>query len=53
MGDKIAAKAVVSAAGVPVVPGAGAAGMPDEELIGSLNEGWFPVLIKPSAGGGG
>src|SRR5580693_5823992 len=53
MGDKIAAKAVVSAAGVPVVPGAGAAGMPDEELISSLNEGWFPVLIKPSAGGGG
>ncbi|MGH3299267.1 MAG: acetyl-CoA carboxylase biotin carboxylase subunit, partial [Trebonia sp.] len=53
MGDKIAAKAVVSAAGVPVVPGAGAAGMPDEELISSLNERWFPVLIKPSAGGGG
>jgi acetyl-CoA/propionyl-CoA carboxylase, biotin carboxylase, biotin carboxyl carrier protein len=53
MGDKIAAKAVVSAAGVPVVPGAGAAGMPDEELISRLNERWFPVLIKPSAGGGG
>src|ERR1700743_537955 len=53
MGDKIAAKAVVSAAGVPVVPGAGAAGMSDEELISSLNERWFPVLIKPSAGGGG
>jgi len=53
MGDKIAAKATVAAAGVPVVPGAGAAGMSDEELIGSLNERWFPVLIKPSAGGGG
>jgi acetyl-CoA/propionyl-CoA carboxylase biotin carboxyl carrier protein len=53
MGDKIAAKAVVAAAGVPVVPGAGAAGMPDEELIRQLNERWFPVLIKPSAGGGG
>ena len=53
MGDKIAAKAVVSAAGVPVVPGAGAAGMSDEELMSSLNERWFPVLIKPSAGGGG
>ncbi|HEX3512649.1 MAG TPA: biotin carboxylase N-terminal domain-containing protein [Trebonia sp.] len=53
MGDKIAAKAVVSAAGVPVVPGAGAAGMTDEELISRLNERWFPVLIKPSAGGGG
>ena len=53
MGDKIAAKALVAAAGVPVVPGAGAAGMSDEELIGGLNERWFPVLIKPSAGGGG
>jgi acetyl-CoA/propionyl-CoA carboxylase biotin carboxyl carrier protein len=38
---------------VPVVPGAGAAGLPDEELISRLNERWFPVLIKPSAGGGG
>ena len=27
--------------------------MSDDELIGSLNESWFPVLIKPSAGGGG
>ena len=53
MGDKIAAKATVAAAGVPVVPGSGAAGMSDEELISSLNERWFPVLIKPSAGGGG
>ena len=42
MGDKIAAKAVVSAAGVPVVPGAGAAGMPDEELVSSLNEAVVP-----------
>ncbi|MGH3278039.1 MAG: biotin carboxylase N-terminal domain-containing protein [Trebonia sp.] len=53
MGDKIAAKATVAAAGVPVVPGAGAPGMSDEELISGLNDGWFPVLIKPSAGGGG
>jgi acetyl-CoA/propionyl-CoA carboxylase, biotin carboxylase, biotin carboxyl carrier protein len=53
MGDKIAAKAVVSAAGVPVVPGAGAAGMPDADLIAAIDPRWFPVLIKPSAGGGG
>ncbi|MGP3958702.1 acetyl/propionyl/methylcrotonyl-CoA carboxylase subunit alpha [Nonomuraea sp. 3N208] len=47
MGDKIRAKATVSAAGVPVVPGAAE---PDEAL-----EAWrdFPALIKPSAGGGG
>ena len=53
MGDKIAAKATVAAAGVPVVPGTGAPGMSDEELIAALNERWFPVLVKPSAGGGG
>ncbi len=53
MGDKIAAKARVAAAGVPVVPGAGAAGMTDRELIGAVDPRWLPVLIKPSAGGGG
>ncbi len=53
MGDKIAAKATVSAAGVPVVPGAGAPGMTDQQLISAINEEWFPVLVKPSAGGGG
>src|SRR5215469_13046482 len=54
MGDKIAAKATVAAAGVPVVPGAGAPGMADAELISLLpNVTSFPVLVKPSAGGGG
>jgi acetyl-CoA/propionyl-CoA carboxylase biotin carboxyl carrier protein len=53
MGDKIAAKATVAAAGVPVVPGAGAARMTDQQLISAVNGAWFPVLVKPSAGGGG
>jgi acetyl-CoA/propionyl-CoA carboxylase biotin carboxyl carrier protein len=53
MGDKIAAKATVAAAGVPVVPGTGKPGMSDEELIISLNGPVFPLLVKPSAGGGG
>jgi acetyl-CoA/propionyl-CoA carboxylase, biotin carboxylase, biotin carboxyl carrier protein len=56
MGDKIAAKATVAAAGVPVVPGAGGAGLTDEELKDKVlmwNEPWFPLLVKPSAGGGG
>ena len=53
MGDKIAAKARVAAAGVPVVPGAGAPGMSDTELIGALDGFRYPLLIKPSAGGGG
>jgi acetyl-CoA/propionyl-CoA carboxylase biotin carboxyl carrier protein len=56
MGDKIAAKARVAKAGVPVVPGAGSAGMTEEELKDKVlrwNDPWFPVLVKPSAGGGG
>jgi acetyl-CoA/propionyl-CoA carboxylase biotin carboxyl carrier protein len=53
MGDKIAAKARVAAAGVPVVPGAGAPGMSDTKLIEALDGFRYPLLIKPSAGGGG
>ena len=53
MGDKIAAKATVAAAGVPVVPGAGAPGLSDEDLAHAVAGIGFPVLIKPSAGGGG
>lgn len=53
MGDKIAAKAAVSAFGVPVVPGISRPGLTDEELIAGAPEVGFPVLVKPSAGGGG
>ena len=53
MGDKIAAKATVAAAGVPVVPGAGQPGMTDAELTQAAAQVGFPLLIKPSAGGGG
>jgi acetyl-CoA/propionyl-CoA carboxylase, biotin carboxylase, biotin carboxyl carrier protein len=53
MGDKIAAKATVAAAGVPVVPGSGAAAMSDDDLLAAAAGVGFPLLIKPSAGGGG
>ncbi len=53
MGDKIAAKQKVGAAGVPVVPGRAEAGLTDDELIAAAHEVGLPVLIKPSAGGGG
>ncbi len=53
MGDKIAAKTTVSAFGVPVVPGVARPGLTDEELIDAAEEVGFPVLVKPSAGGGG
>ncbi|MFI6344051.1 acetyl/propionyl/methylcrotonyl-CoA carboxylase subunit alpha [Streptomyces sp. NPDC050560] len=52
MGDKIRAKETVRAAGVPVVPGS--TGTPgDAELAAAAREIGFPVLLKPSAGGGG
>jgi acetyl-CoA/propionyl-CoA carboxylase, biotin carboxylase, biotin carboxyl carrier protein len=53
MGDKIAAKGTVSAFGVPVVPGIARPGLTDDELIAAAEEIGYPVLVKPSAGGGG
>ncbi|GLZ11409.1 acetyl/propionyl-CoA carboxylase subuit alpha [Actinomadura sp. NBRC 104425] len=53
MGDKIRAKRTVAAAGVPVVPGRDEPGLPDEELAAAALEVGLPVLLKPSAGGGG
>ncbi|ORV14119.1 acetyl/propionyl/methylcrotonyl-CoA carboxylase subunit alpha [Mycobacterium celatum] len=53
MGDKIAAKATVSEFGVPVVPGIARPGLTDAELIAAAEEVGYPVLVKPSAGGGG
>jgi acetyl-CoA/propionyl-CoA carboxylase biotin carboxyl carrier protein len=53
MGDKIRAKQTVGAAGVPVVPGRTEPGMSDEDLVAAAAEVGYPVLVKPSAGGGG
>ncbi|WP_329243434.1 acetyl/propionyl/methylcrotonyl-CoA carboxylase subunit alpha [Streptomyces canus] len=48
MGDKIRAKETVEAAGVPVVPGGR-----DPDLADAARALGAPVLLKPSAGGGG
>jgi acetyl-CoA carboxylase, biotin carboxylase subunit len=53
MGDKIAAKAAVKAAGIPVVPGSDGGVATEEEAMAAAREIGFPVLIKASAGGGG
>jgi len=53
MGDKIAAKGTVSEFGVPVVPGIARPGLSDDELIAAADEIGYPMLVKPSAGGGG
>ncbi|MEW2496875.1 acetyl-CoA carboxylase biotin carboxylase subunit [Streptomyces nodosus] len=53
MGDKIRAKETVRAAGVPVVPGSDGSGLTDEQLAEAAHTIGMPVLLKPSAGGGG
>ncbi|MFI2429672.1 acetyl/propionyl/methylcrotonyl-CoA carboxylase subunit alpha [Streptomyces sp. NPDC018955] len=53
MGDKIRAKETVKAAGVPVVPGSSGGGLTDGQLAEAAREIGMPVLLKPSAGGGG
>ena len=54
MGDKQVARNTVKKAGVPVVPGTeGLGNLSDEMLLELAPEIGFPLLIKPSAGGGG
>ena len=53
MGDKITAKNAVAAFDVPVVPGVAKPGLTDDELVAAAEKIGYPVLIKPSAGGGG
>ncbi|MEV0963500.1 biotin carboxylase N-terminal domain-containing protein [Streptomyces sp. NPDC049910] len=53
MGDKIRAKETVRAAGVPVVPGSSGSALTDDQLAEAAREIGMPVLLKPSAGGGG
>ncbi|WP_406247884.1 acetyl-CoA carboxylase biotin carboxylase subunit [Streptomyces anulatus] len=53
MGDKIRAKETVAAYGVPVVPGSSGSGLTDAQLESAAQEIGMPVLLKPSAGGGG
>ena len=53
MGDKRGAKDAVSALGVPVVPGFHGAGADEARLVEESASIGFPVIVKPSAGGGG
>ncbi|TDK26936.1 biotin/lipoyl-binding protein [Arthrobacter crusticola] len=53
MGDKIRSKNHVAGHGVPVVPGLAEPGLTDEQLIEAAGSIGYPLLIKPSAGGGG
>jgi geranyl-CoA carboxylase alpha subunit len=53
MGNKARAKALMEAAGVPVVPGYRGADQSDETLIVEGRRIGFPLMVKAAAGGGG
>ncbi|MGS0687183.1 acetyl-CoA carboxylase biotin carboxylase subunit [Nakamurella sp. GG22] len=53
MGNKVAARNLVSAAGVPVAPGTEAPVTTAEAAAEAAGQIGFPVMIKASAGGGG
>ena len=53
MGDKIAARRLAKAAGVPTTPGSEGAVADRAEALRIAREIGFPVLLKAAAGGGG
>lgn len=54
MGDKVAAKRAMIAAGVPCVPGSeGALADDPKEIVRAARAVGYPVIIKASGGGGG
>jgi acetyl-CoA/propionyl-CoA carboxylase biotin carboxyl carrier protein len=53
LGDKAAARRVAASIGVPVLPGYDGDDQSDARLLREARHIGFPVLVKPSAGGGG
>jgi len=53
MGSKTGARALVSAAGVPVVPGVTPAAQTERDITAAAASVGFPVLLKAARGGGG
>jgi len=53
MGDKQAARRLMTEAGVPVVPGYEGDDQQDQRLLDEAGRIGWPVMLKPSRGGGG
>ena len=53
MGDKAAARTLAERLGVPVLPGYDGPDQSDRTLEAAADRIGYPVVIKPSAGGGG
>jgi len=52
MGDKVEARKLMTASGVPVVPGSEGT-LSDDEVLATADKIGYPVMLKASAGGGG
>ena len=53
MGDKLEARRIMEQAGVPVVPGGDTPADALEDVLALAERIGYPVLVKPSGGGGG
>jgi len=53
MGDKVEARKLMSAAGVPVVPGSPGTLESEAEVAAVADKIGFPIMVKAAAGGGG
>ncbi len=53
MGDKVAARAAMQAAGVPVIPGSDASLSGIDEALSLAESIGYPVMLKATSGGGG
>lgn len=53
MGDKAAAKIIMAAAGVSVIPGSDGPVLDETTLVQTAEEIGYPVIVKAVAGGGG
>ena len=53
MGDKAAARRLAVSAGIPVVPGYDGAEQDEPRLLAEAARLGYPLLVKPTAGGGG
>src|SRR5207237_5471273 len=53
MGDKVEARRLMRAAGVPIVPGSDEALADDAQVERIARDAGFPVMLKAAGGGGG
>ena len=53
VGDKVRAKEIARAVGVPVIPGSAGKIASEEEALATAREIGYPVILKAAAGGGG